>query len=274
MERAEITIRLAGAVKRASDTIERIFGRASHAKNAPPQLAAIAAAPRGEDVKAAMDLLVVEYGSLRSESLQAMGSQQAILTWSLAAFGGALAAGLILATSVGKFRSHQSEDVTFLLIFSCGLPGLSFAACLAWFGELIRMERVGHYIRGIEAIVGEFYQSTGVGQVLPYLAAPLRWETYIAFGAKNNPIATKRQMGYFGHLTLYTGSITLSLAIGCTESWVFGFKALAVALTAYSAVTLMTFVAIVLRVRSALLWGARQVADINAVIPSVNRNQA
>jgi hypothetical protein len=223
-----------------------------------------------EDVKSALDFLKAEYGTLRDETLQAMGAQQAILTWSLASFGAVLAAGLVLGAGIGPFATHKPQDLLFIVIFGLGLPVLSFTACLAWFGELMRMERVGHYIRGFEVIVAETYQSTSVSDRFSYLSAPLRWESYIAFEAKKGIAITKHQIGYFGHLGIYTGSVVLSLMICTFESWFFESNNhdLPVVLCCYSLLFFGAFLLVIFWLRYSLLEAASRAADIAALIPT------
>lgn len=227
-------------------------------------------------VQAGLELVKLEYISLRDETLKAMEAQQAILTWSLAAFGAVLAAGLLLVRSVGPFESHKPQDVMFLLIFGAGLPGFTFASCIAWFGELIRMERAGHYLRGLEIVIADMFKGAAVGSSFAHLAAPLRWETHIAFGRKKQIAVSKHQVGYVGHLAIYAGSMALALGICTVETWSFAFpsRASAIAVSAYAAAVFAFFVVVVLRLRNALVEAARTAADLDDVVPSHSRYPA
>jgi hypothetical protein len=154
--------------------------------------------------KTALDFLKLEYESLRQESAQARTAQQQILQWSLAAFAAIFAAGLVFAGAQKADVRVGFPGLVFIAVFGFALPGLVTGACWAWLGELIRMERVGCYLRGLERSVA------AIGADLPILSnGPLRWETYLALGAGG--VGRRKQLiGYLGSLGLYIGSLTVA----------------------------------------------------------------
>jgi hypothetical protein len=153
----------------------------------------------------ALDLLKLEYESLRQESSQARAAQQQILQWSLAAFGAIFAAGLVLAGTQKTNVGEGFAGLVFIAVFGFALPGLVTGACWAWLGELIRMERAGCYLRGLERSLAS------VGANLPFISSsgPLRWETYLGL-AVGGLGRRKQVIGYIGSLGLYIGSLTVA----------------------------------------------------------------
>jgi hypothetical protein len=118
-----------------------------------------------------LGLVMLEYEKLRDESIQAMQAQQSILQWSIASFGAILGAALLLATKDAPFA--LPPYVSFAA-FGVILPVFVGMCCLAWFGELIRMERIGAFLRGMER---EVAQAVRGGDGLLRGVMPLRWET-------------------------------------------------------------------------------------------------
>lgn len=180
----------------------------------------------------ALDLLKLEYQSLREESAQARAAQQQILQWSLATFAAFFAAGIVLVAQDKVSITSGTAGSVYLVVLGLALPGLVIASSWAWMGELIRMERAGHYLRGLER---------SVSVQLGTSPAPLRWETHIALGAVHggsydkllapdegpppnegrpeqheHPEGTgrgKQQLGYVGSAGLYAGVLLLSLVL-------------------------------------------------------------
>lgn len=153
------------------------------------------------------DFLKAEYDSLRAESAQARLAQQQILQWSLAAIAAIFAASLIFAGGGADRVEAGFSGTLFLVVYLGVLPGLVVTACWAWIGELVRMERVGYYLRGIEVEVcaGKYGQAD-------FRHGPLRWESYLALGQKRS--TGKQLIGYLGAGALYFGSLSLANIIG------------------------------------------------------------
>ncbi|TAM70749.1 MAG: hypothetical protein EPN48_05250 [Microbacteriaceae bacterium] len=149
--------------------------------------------------------LLAEYATLRQESADARTSQQSTITWSLAIFGAVLAAGLIFVSTELKHSTWPSP-LTFwfyVALFGVAMPGLAFASCLSYAGELKRMERVGSYLRGLE-------QHLGLMDLSP--RRPLRWETFLRYGVGGNG-PKKLYESYLGAAGLYAIAELSSLAI-------------------------------------------------------------
>lgn len=156
-------------------------------------------------------LLQSEYVSLREESSQSRQAQQSTISWSLAAFGTIFAGGLVFVSNVFKDGADASGPVMtfYVLVFGVALPGFAFAACLAYLGELIRMERVGVYLRGLERYLARL---TTPGSLLD--GGPLRWETYLMQKAPEGAISTRKQLvGYIGGVGVYAGAELVSVAV-------------------------------------------------------------
>jgi hypothetical protein len=179
--------------------------------------ALLRAAP--EDKLLWQNMWLEEYRSIRSESEQARNAQQTILQWSLASFAAIIAGGLVMFSGAINIRSGETGTVL-LMIFGLGLPGLSFFSYLVWWGEFLRMERAGRYIRGLERMADRLANSTS-GK----LPAPLQWEHFLA-GPAYAPAAKRRErarhkrlgrakymIGYVGASGIYFGFCVASLAV-------------------------------------------------------------
>lgn len=149
-------------------------------------------APRREEPHAAVDgggrtgaderqdrlrLFLAEYESLRHESSQARDAQQSIMQWSIGAFAAVLVAGMAIPDQGPDSTTMYAR----LALFGFGLPLLVFGASLAWFGELYRMERAGHYLRCREAGFRTDSPPRGIAErgVEDWSRFPLLWETLI-----------------------------------------------------------------------------------------------
>lgn len=167
---------------------------------------------------------LLEYQTLREESAQARNAQQAILQWSLGAFAVIFAGALAASASV-----TPDMERLHLAVFGFALPGLVVGSCLAWVGELIRMERVGFYIRGRERT---FWQApekkVSVSSVRDRQAYPLLWENYIASGGTEAG-QRKQWSGYMGAVLIYADAYVASFAVFLLTVWAhdFGSHALA-----------------------------------------------
>lgn len=160
-----------------------------------------------------------EYRSIRSESEQARNAQQTILQWSLASFAAIIAGGLVVFSGTVNIRSGETGTVL-LMIFGMGLPFLSFFSYLVWWGEFLRMERAGRYIRGLERMADRLANSAS-GKLPP----PLQWEHFLAgpsysLALRRRETARHRRLGrakymigYFGAAGIYFGFAFSSLVI-------------------------------------------------------------
>ena len=166
---------------------------------------------------------LAEYRTLRDESAQARQAQQMILQWSLGAFS--LFFGLLLTANLPL--------AYFIIIFGFGLPVLAFAAGLTWFGELLRMERVGYYLRAREKLSwpSSYEAATEPEWSEEISNFPLVWENYLASGTRSRqslgtearnllrPRPRKQVLSYFGALLIYIGAISISEALFCAKIW-------------------------------------------------------
>ncbi|MGR6320033.1 hypothetical protein Q2K19_25705 [Micromonospora soli] len=226
--------------------------------------------------KRSFDLVKAEYETVRAESAQARQAQQSILQWSLATIGVTLTAGILLINSMAALdpAQHRSRFLyaVFIFLYGLALPVGSWLSCLAWFGELIRMERAGRYLRGLEVVVHALLlKEAPEGHERSYLRAPLRWETYIASENMRGIGVAKQRVGYLGSLGLYTGASTLPLAALCGRVWMeplfWDHRWQQILVTAYAMVILIGFTVTATMLVRALQRAGRQIADIDQVCP-------
>ncbi len=199
----------------------------------------------------AMDFMLAEYKSLRDESSQSRSAQQAIQQWSLAGVSAILVGGLLLTGKNFDLQQAGPPSTAFLVLFGVVLPALATVSCMAWLGELVRMERCGRYLRGFERDLSKRLN----GLVSPAARNPLRWETAISQGAASDKGLGrgKQRVGYLGSLLMYLGAVSASLCfyvVGVQQrqepanAWVH----LHLALFAWPAVMGSVFLAIVVSV--------------------------
>lgn len=86
-----------------------------------------------------------QYQSLRDEMAQARQSQQAILQWSQAVSATLFAAALVAGTG---HSSHYVVAAQFVL--GVILPAVLLGGALTWSGEMIRLTRIGIFLRSFE----------------------------------------------------------------------------------------------------------------------------
>ena len=148
-------------------------------------------------------LTLEEYKSLREESAQARQSQQTILQWSLGAFAVLFGAGLAFS------RTDDPIDFSvFSIVYGLALPGFVFASALTWWGELIRMERAGHFLRGKEIATWPSQVRGNAGEDLVRSEFP-SWEMFIAH--LGSDVRSRKQLvGYVGALSIYAGALVFS----------------------------------------------------------------
>ena len=161
---------------------------------------------------------LIEYQSLREESAQARNAQQTILQWSLGAFSLVFAAALSTSTS-----ATPAIERLRMAVFAFALPFLVIGSCLAWVGELIRMRRVGSYLRGRERTFWpEWEDEVQASFVRDRTSYPLLWENYIASKGPE-PGQHKQWEGYLGAALIYGGAYVVSLAVFMITLWAHRF---------------------------------------------------
>jgi hypothetical protein len=226
--------------------------------------------------KKSFDLVKAEYETIRAESAQARQAQQSILQWSLATIGVAITAGVLLINSMAALDPAQHRGkflyAVFIFLYGLAVPGGSWLSCLAWFGELIRMERAGRYLRGLEVVVHLILSKEAPEHdKLNYLRAPLRWETYIASENRRGIAVTKQRVGYLGSLGLYTGATALPLAALCGRVWMeplfWDHRWQRILLTVYAMLILISFAVTATILVRALQRAGSEIADIDQVCP-------
>lgn len=200
---------------------------------------------------------------MREETTLAMTAQQHILQWSLAGLSALFAGGLVYLNGYASDPSAVHLTIC-LLNFGVTIPGIAFCSQLAWWGEVLRMERSGIHLRGMEKYLDKHLSaSSPFDDGLP----PLRFNTTISFGTYR-----KIKQGYLGALGIFIGVFVLSnliylvllLEYGDRLQWVPYFKTAAMAYPAVSVLGLLGYGGYL-----SLLFYKRSlmVADMSAGIP-------
>lgn len=165
----------------------------------------------------AANLLLEEYRTLRAEAHQALAYAQGIVRWTVAIYGAVLAAALVAAREAGDAVGYTFMSTSLLILFGFALPGVTWAAAWTWLGELIRMERAGGYLRGLELQIQQFgHASLGF--------APLRWESFIhaenkkplTEAGKDKPersLFGKSKSAYLGTAAMFFGATLLPVVL-------------------------------------------------------------
>jgi hypothetical protein len=109
---------------------------------------------------------LAEYSSVRAEWMSSRDAQQQTLQWTLAALA-VLFAGILSAEVYAK---HPG---LFVALSALVVLAATFSQAI-WFGEVIRMERAAHYLRGLEVSITED------------LDPPLMWERWRAYPDDND----------------------------------------------------------------------------------------
>lgn len=176
------------------------------------------AAKHGTSVdELALSLLSAEYNTLRTEIHQAMGYAQGIVRWSIGIFGVVLGAGLLAAEKLNEAGPYSFSATAALLLFGIAIPGVLWAAAWTWLGELIRLERAGAYLRGLES---EVARVPGIASLLGF--PPLRWERFIHAERTKKTIFGKQTGAYLGTAGVFFGATLISLTL-FVSWWVLKF---------------------------------------------------
>lgn len=109
-----------------------------------------------------LNLALEEYKALRTESLNAMGNQQATLR---------LGTGVIGVT-IG-LASNVEEDIARFFLFAVVIPVFTLVFFAMYAIEFARMARVGRYIEYVETEIDRLFPN-------PNKPSPLRWETWLS----------------------------------------------------------------------------------------------
>ncbi|MFE2754480.1 hypothetical protein ACFXGA_21030 [Actinosynnema sp. NPDC059335] len=232
----------------------------------------------GQADQIALDFMKAEYDSLRGEGAQARQAQQSILQWSMAILGVVFSAGILVANQSMNANTSPSAQgflhLVFLLVFGVVLPLSSWCATLAWFGELIRMERVGRYLRGFEVALGEIMSRHRPSGDPAFPTSPLRWENHIS-GERRGVAVSKQRVGYLGCLGLYAGVVAVPLTVALIRVWrdplPWMGAGIRTAFTAYATLVLSGFTVTLVIITAALQRAGRQAADLSAVVPGARR---
>jgi hypothetical protein len=217
-----------------------------------------------------LSLAIMEYEKLRDESLQAMQAQQSTLQWSMAAFGAIVGGSAVL---VAQRPTGLSPPVIFAIL-GVAVPVFVMCCGLSWVGELMRMERIGVYLRGLEL---EIARAVHVGKQngsnapsKPAVLSP-HWENFISSPPQRTEGMTKQRVGYIGSIGIYVLALLTSLAACIWCQWV-AHKTSTTQSVIYTALCVVQFAAefsIGLRLGRSLSRASRTVADLPALRSSI-----
>jgi len=163
---------------------------------------------------------MLEYSSLRSESIAAKGYQQTILQWCLAAVAAISVAGAgVVLSDKEIFLSASLNFYAGFAVFSVAVPFVVASAFGIWIGEVRRMERVGKFIRMREAA---YMLELGISAASPLAASklPIMWESFI-FDDELQGQHGKNRIGSIFSTVLFFGLYYGSLGI----AWLVSFEA-------------------------------------------------
>lgn len=136
-----------------------------------------------------------QYESLRDECVEARKAQHTILQWNQAVAGTLFAATLVAATSaVGRFV------IAAQFIFGLVIPAVLLGGALAWAGEMIRMERVGVYLRSFERAAWDDQIHNGLQDTGLFIWENLLWSPPKRFSDVGY---RKQNTGYVGRSFLW-----------------------------------------------------------------------
>jgi hypothetical protein len=154
------------------------------------------------------ELLVREYENLRQETFRAYEYAQGVVRFVVASYAAIFAAALV-AVQAASDAAPSRTFLGYAALATLGivLPGLVFVGALSWLGELIRAERAGAYLRGLEAeLAGRPEMRSSLG--LP----PLRWESLIMRSRASRGPMGKQAVSYFGVASLFAGGVLFAFA--------------------------------------------------------------
>lgn len=137
-----------------------------------------------------VQVMMEEYKSLRSESLQSMRNRNSILTFGLGTIGLIFHAGISIL---------NTQDVFSFLIFSFFIPVLSLLLLVLWMGEAERMSRVGVYLVDFEKKVNEIFEND------EQLRQLLHWETWLREFKQSKNRTNQLLYPYLAVLILFLG---------------------------------------------------------------------
>jgi hypothetical protein len=163
-------------------------------------------------------LAIMEYQKLRDESLQAMQAQQSTLQWSMATFGAIIGAIALLINQ----RALALQPIATFVALGVALPTFVMCCGLSWVGELLRMERIGVYLRGLELEIARIALERGPrGNHSAYPAYVLtpQWETFIASSSQRTEGLTKQRTGYIGSIGIYILALLTCLSACVWLQW-------------------------------------------------------
>jgi hypothetical protein len=220
-----------------------------------------------------LSLAIMEYGTLRNESLQAMQAQQSTLQWSIAAFG-AIIGGIALL--VAQRPALLPPSIIFAIL-GVAVPVFVMCCGLSWVGELLRMERIGVYLRGLELEIARAVhhgkKESAREPSKSHVISP-QWENFISSPPQRTEGITKQRVGYIGSIGIYILALLTSLSACVWYQWP-PQRASTTQSVIYTALCVIEFVAdfnIGLRLGRKLARASRSAVDIQALRSSIESN--
>ena len=125
--------------------------------------------------------MLAEYGTLRQESLEAVGHRMTVMSFTFAAVG----------VIIGGLLTRKVSDAVAGLIAVLFVPQVSKAALLIWLGEYERSQRAGKWLAELEQRVNRALGADALAWETTLLAAR-RTTAMEAAGSSRTPV----HMGY------------------------------------------------------------------------------
>lgn len=141
-----------------------------------------------------IEIIIEEYKTVRTESLESIKSQQTTLN-----IGTAIAGAIVVA----GFNLWQ-EDLLPALIFLFFIPLICYLILLIWLGEVSRMMRAGKYLKEIEEKISKQFKKK---------ANPLNFENWLR-EKKKDGTTEQTKWNYISVIALFLFFALSSIAIG------------------------------------------------------------
>src|SRR5262249_11532432 len=146
-----------------------------------------------------LSVAIEEYKSVRTESLDSMKLQNAILSY------GVTAIGLIFTAGIGLIDKNMLlvAEAMFLLF----IPMIVFFIVVIWAGEVARMYRAGSFLAEHEGIINRYVKRSGSGDGWDEPA--LVWENWLL--GMSDSKKTPHQRLYIQHYSVLAMFLFLAI---------------------------------------------------------------
>jgi hypothetical protein len=152
------------------------------------------------------DIVLCEYSSLRTESIESLRNQQAVISYGLTVIG------VLIGFTGGIWMKKTIVEIIYIIF----IPFLCNFIILIWNGEVNRMSRAGRYIKEIEDKVNQMVKTH-----LKINKPALYWETYLREQKIQGRMITnnKKKRNYYAILGMFGLLSYLSVVIGVFHNY-------------------------------------------------------